>query len=169
MGSSISVSVPLLLFAAILQASVLPQFRILGGAPDLVFLLVLTWATHSDLDEAIAWAFIGGIAQDLLSAAPTGSSVLGMILMVFVVYLLNRQLYRTGIFMLLLLTFSGTFVKELLSAIAMTAAGFSTDLLLSLEYVILPSAIYNTALVLFVYAFVRFLQRRLQRDPRVFR
>ena len=38
------VGVPLLILAAVLQVTIVPQLRIQGGEPDLVLLLVLAYA-----------------------------------------------------------------------------------------------------------------------------
>lgn len=169
MGAYISVSLPILLLAAAMQSSIVPQIRVLGGGPDFVFLAVLSWSIHADLDEGITWAFVGGILQDLLSAAPTGASVLGMLLMVFVVYGLNRQLYRVGLLLLAVLAFGGTFVEETTLALVLALTGLGSDYLLQFSYVMIPTAFYNLALIWIVYAVLRPLQRRIKREPRVFR
>ena len=59
-------SIPLLGVAAALQASLMPQIRLLGGEPDLVFLLVIAWAINRELEDGVIWAFVGGILLDLL-------------------------------------------------------------------------------------------------------
>ncbi|HRF94610.1 MAG TPA: rod shape-determining protein MreD, partial [Aggregatilineales bacterium] len=60
-------SFPILIVAAILQATFMPQIRLLGGSPDLVFLVVLAWSINAELDSSVLWAFVGGISLDLLS------------------------------------------------------------------------------------------------------
>lgn len=167
MGAYISMSFPLLFLAVVAQSSLVPQVRVLGGGPDLVLLLVLTWASDAELDEALVWAFVGGVMQDLLSAAPTGTHTLGMIPMVAVVYLLGRQVYRVGPLLLLGVLFAGTFVKEAVLWLVMSLSGYVGDPLALVPYVVLPSAVYNVAAGIPAYVVVRWVQRRLRRS-RVF-
>jgi hypothetical protein len=42
-------SIPILAAAAILDTAVMPEFRLGGGRPDLVFMLVVSWALLADL------------------------------------------------------------------------------------------------------------------------
>ena len=90
-------SLPALILAAALQSSLMGQLRIAGGAPDLVLILVLLWSIHAPLNEAIFWAFVGGITLDLLSVIPLGSSVMGMLIMIYLIKRLSVQLFHINI------------------------------------------------------------------------
>ena len=46
-------SIPLIALAVVLQATFIPQIRILGGEPDLVFLLVLSWSINGRLEQGV--------------------------------------------------------------------------------------------------------------------
>lgn len=168
MGTQLSLSLPILIVAAALQSSLVPQIRVLGGGPDFVLLIVLSWAANSDFDEALTWAFVGGIAQDLLSVAPTGTSTIGLLPLLFATHLLNRQLYRVGFLLLALLIVSGTIFKETVFATVSALAGYPVDYIAMFSYVILPSIVYNLALLAPTYWFVRRVQKIFQRTPRVF-
>ena len=156
-------SIPLLAFAAALQATLIPQIRLLGGGPELVFLIVLAWSIHSNLEDSILWAFIGGITQDLLSAAPTGTSVVGMLLLVFAVSGLGQQVFRIGILILVGLVFAGTIVNHLMSMFILTLAGFQVDWLNNLTFVTAPTVVYNLVFIFPIYWFIRRLQKRIGR------
>lgn len=155
-------SLPVLLVAAALQASVVPQIRLLGGGPDLVFLLVLAWSINADIEESVVWAFVGGIAYDLLSAAPTGATTLGLLLVVFAVSGLGRQVFRIGFFLLIGLVLAGTLVQQLVFVFVLLFAGHSVNILFDLAYVIAPTMFYNLLFIWPVYWFVRRTQRRLE-------
>lgn len=149
--------------AAALQASLVPQIRLLGGGPDLVFLLVLAWSIHARTEESVAWAFIGGIAYDLLSAAPTGATTLGLLLVVFVVGGLGQQVYRIGFFLMIGLVLAGTLVQQAIFVGVVLFAGHAVSPLFDLAYVIAPTMLYNLLFIWPVYWFVRRIQRRLDR------
>lgn len=156
------VGLPVLLLAVALQTTLVPQIRLWDGGPDLVFLCVLAWALRAPLAESVAWAFTGGVMQDLLSLAPTGQSVIGLVLLVFVVNVLTAQFSRTGTLLLLLLAGIGTLAQQLLMWALFALQGFTVDFLDDLGYVIFPTVIYNFALILPVYVVLRFLQRRVE-------
>jgi rod shape-determining protein MreD len=158
MGSFLSI--PILVLAAAMQATLAPQIQLLGGRPDLVLLLVLSWAVNAGLDESIIWAFVGGIAQDLLSASPTGTSTLGMIPVVFIIGSLTRQLYNIGFVMLIGLVIAGTIFKTLIEIVVLLLAGYQVGLV-EIGYVLFPTILYNLVFIWPIYWFVRRVQRRL--------
>lgn len=155
-------SVPFLIIAAALQASFVPQIRLLGGGPDLVFLLVLAWSINSELEEGVVWAFVGGIAQDLLSAAPSGSSVMGLLILVFAISGLGRQVYRIGFVTLIGLVLVGTTVQQIILMIILALSGFRIEWLTDLSFVVAPTIFYNLIFIWPVYWFVRIVQRRIR-------
>lgn len=166
MGSSLSL--PILALAAVLQASIMPQLSILGGRPDLVFLLVVSWALNAPLEQGIIWAFVGGILQDLMSAAPTGTSAIGMVLIVFALDIFRQQLYRVGIVTIIWVTVVGTFVQQFLVMVVLTLSGFNIPILNNLGYVVLPTVFYNFILVFPVYFITRRIQKRVAGRARFF-
>jgi len=158
-------SIPILAIAAALQAGFVFQIRLLGGGPDLVFLLVIAWSINSEIEEAVVWAFVGGICVDLLSAAPTGASVFGLLIMVFAVSGIGRQVYRIGIIVMAGLVLVGTIIHQIMFMIIITLAGYKVVWLTDLAYIVAPTALYNLLLIWPTYWFVRRLQRRVRGRP----
>jgi rod shape-determining protein MreD len=169
MGAYLSLSIPVLILAAAVQSSFAPQIRVLGGSPDFVFLVVLSWSVGSEFPESLTWAFVGGIIQDLLSAAPLGASALGLINVVFIVHLLNRGMYNIGFLLLAVLVIAGSVLKEMLFALVMAIVGFPNDFQILLSYVVFPTAVYNLAVFAPVYVVIRQIHRRTRPQSRVFR
>ncbi len=160
-------SIPILGLAAIAQATLAAQFSLLGGRPDLVFLLVLCWAMGAALDNAVVWAFVGGIAQDLLSATPTGTSVIGLVLLVFAVDAVRRQVFRIGLVLALWITLIGTLAYQLLTMLLLALLGFQINWFNSLGYVVLPTLVYNAAALLPTLWLIRRLQKRIPERARL--
>lgn len=153
-------SIPLIVVAVVLQSTVMPQLRILGGEPDLVFLLVLSWSINGRLEQSAAWSFVGGIAQDLMTAAPTGASVIGLLLIVFSIDRLRQQIYRIGFLLIVALVIVGTFVQKTVFMIVAAFGGFTIYPLQNLTYVILPTIAYNLVFIWPIYWLIRRIQRR---------
>lgn len=147
--------IPLLMLAAALQVSFVPQIRVLGGEPDLPFLIVLSWAIFARLEEGVAWAVFGGIVRDLVTAAPTGTSIPGMIILVFAIDRLKQQIFGVGLIPLVALVIGGTFLQKLIYSMVITFAGFEVQPLDMLSYVILPTVAYNLVVFWPIYWFVR--------------
>jgi rod shape-determining protein MreD len=166
MGSTLSL--PILALAAVLQASIVPQFSILGGRPDLVFLFVISWALNAPLGEGLIWAFVGGILLDLMSAAPTGTSVIGMVLIVFALDIFRQQVYRVGIVTIMWVVLAGTFVQQILVMIVLILSGFNISIMDSLGYVVLRTVFYNFILMFPVYFITRRIQKRVAGRERFF-
>ena len=160
-------SIPLIVAAVVLQSTVMPQFRILGGEPDLVFLIVLSWSINGRLEQNVAWSFLGGITQDLLSAAPTGASVIGLILIVFSIDRLRQQIYHIGFLLIVALVIVGTFVQKTIFMIVAAFGGFTIYPLENLTYVILPNIAYNLVFIWPIYWFIRRIQRRSTQEQHV--
>ncbi len=164
---------PVLMIAAVIQAVLLPQTPLIGGGPNLVFLLVMAWSLNAPLPEAIFWAIVGGISSDLLSAVPLGTSALGLALLVFLVNILLNQFYGLGLLLLGLAGLFGTFAFEFYRLAALDAfqlfgyipadAPFNITWGNDIANVIAPVMVYNVVSILPVYGLLRLLQRRLPR------
>jgi rod shape-determining protein MreD len=172
MGTSVGALI--LLVSAILQASLLPFLTSGAGTPNFVFLFVLAWSINADIRQSVTWALIGGIALDLLSALPLGTSALGLLLVVGTVTGLGDRVYRVGVLWLAGLVLAGSLFFEgyrLLAVFIFRAigtlpqdAGAAIDVVSDFNTVVLPTIVYNFILIWFVYFIVRRIQRRL-REP----
>ncbi len=74
MRSTLGLVVPLA--AALLQAAVVPFLEAGGARPNLVVLAAASWSLAAGPREAAWWAFLGGLAMDLLSGGPLGGAAL---------------------------------------------------------------------------------------------
>lgn len=173
MGSFISL--PVLVLAAVLQVTLMPQISILGGRPDLIFLIVVSWSLNSSLEEAVLWAFVGGISKDLLSAAPLGTSTLGLIIILFAVHSIREQVYSVGLFTLIWVSILGSLFQQITILIIVYLAGFQPAfadtvgygaVIDQIGYFVIPTIVYNLVAILPVYWFVRRLQIRIGLNER---
>ena len=61
---------------AIFELTISPYLRVGNAQPHLVFVLAVIWTVAVGLDSGLVWAFVGGIALDVLAQRPLGSIVL---------------------------------------------------------------------------------------------
>jgi rod shape-determining protein MreD len=145
------IGIPLLILAAILDVTVMAKLRVGGGSPDLVFLLVVSWALLSTMQEALLWAMVGGVVKDVLSVAPLGTSALGLVIVVFMADSLFGTVRRNNLVIPPVVAAAGTVVYHLAILAVLQIVGYGLSLGEGLSYVTLPTVIYNTILILPVF------------------
>ena len=64
------------LTAALLQGTVAPLIAVGGARPSLPILVAASWSIAVGAREGIWWAFLGGLASDLISGGPLGAFAL---------------------------------------------------------------------------------------------
>jgi rod shape-determining protein MreD len=69
----VALAIALPLAAALLQSAVIPFLSVGDARPNLPFLVAGSWSLAAGAGEAVWWAFIGGLAADLLSGGPLGA------------------------------------------------------------------------------------------------
>jgi len=87
---ALAIVVPLV--AALLQGSVVPFIAVGGARPNLVVLVAASWSVAAGAREGLWWAFVGGLAADLLSGGPLGAQALAALLPVTLVGLSDPSL-----------------------------------------------------------------------------
>lgn len=145
---------PLLMIIAVLDATVMKLFQMWGGAPNLMLMVIISWALVADLREGLTWAVIGGIFRDLLSVAPTGSSALAFVLMVIAIDTFLPKLGWRNVVIPPIAVFAASFVYYVVLSVMLRLGGYSLPFFYGLTYISLPSAVMNTILMFFVYRLI---------------
>jgi hypothetical protein len=113
----------------------------------------------------------------LLSATPVGSSVVGLIFLVFAINFVRQQIYRVSFISLIWITLLGSLFYQLTVLLIMFFTGFQpaflnrlglAPLVTDLTYVIFPTIVYNLVLIFPVYWLVRRIQKRVGRQKPFF-
>jgi rod shape-determining protein MreD len=155
----------LLWLVAILKSTLMPHLRLEGGAPDLMLMMVISWALLATYSEAFLWAVIGGVSQDLLSGVPTGSSALALLLVALLASLLQTQLYRSNVLIVLLMTLVGSLVFQLVMMLVLALSGYRVDWIYNIVYIVTPTTILNLLLIIPIFRVMQVLYERL--NPRI--
>lgn len=67
---------------AIIELTVTPYLRVGDAQPHLVFVLAVVWTVAIGLESGLVWAFVGGVALDLLAERPLGITPFALLLAV---------------------------------------------------------------------------------------
>lgn len=154
------VMIPLVLAAGLLQSTAAARLEIRGVKPDFVLLLLVLGTLVYGSRSGLIWAFVGGIALDVFSGGPMGASSLALMAAVLVAGLGHRTLSRYNVLVPLAAIAFGTATYGLvylgiLSALDLFAvAPREVPLLATIQYIVVPAAIYNVILMLLVIPFL---------------
>ena len=180
---------PLLVAAIVMQSGFFPSFFPGTAQPELMLLIVLAWTIHAEWHEALFWAFLGGIMQDLLTITPTGTSVIVPVVVVFVIKWLESRLYQFSenhsrltrgsclqtiidalrnsfsvIVMLIGFTALATIAHHIVVVLVLRFMGYATDISNLIQQFSLPTLAYNLIVILPVYFVLRRIQSRLPKS-----
>jgi len=144
-------SIPVLMVVVIVQATVMPELEISGGIPDLVLLVVLAWTLMAGYERGLLWAFVGGILQDLISAAPMGTTSLALVFVTSLAALVVGQISPRNLVYPALAAVGATLVAHLVSLAVLTVAGRPLPLIATLLGITVPSMIYNAVVMIPLY------------------
>lgn len=155
------IGIPILLLAAVINATIMPELRLGNGTADLVFLMVVSWALLADVRDAMLWAVIGGVMQDVLSIAPVGTSALGLVIVAFAADAIFGTVSRRNVLVPLAVAAVGTVVYQMITLFLLRLLGLSAvGIGQGLVYVTVPSTILNVLLILPVFRLMGAVHRR---------
>lgn len=159
------IAIPILGGLLILQSSVVSRVTLLHGAADLVLLALLAWALQKQVRNAWFWGIIGGLFVGYVSALPFGVIHIAYLLAVAFAIALRRRVWELPILAMLIATFFGTLIVQLVQIIGLRAAGSSLPVLDAVNLVALPSVLLNLLLAIPFYGFFNDLARWLYPEP----
>lgn len=151
--------------ATLLQVTLGAFVKISGVHPNLVLLLVVGWIILRGLAEGIEWALLGGLCLDIMSGAPFGVFTLTMVLVALASGAMHGRLFGSSIVLPLSLTFPLSILFDGLALLLLTLGGRPVVWGDAFFSIILPAAIFNTALMLFVFPLLFLLNRVLNPQP----
>ena len=157
----------LLAGVAIVQSAVLSRMPLLLGIPDLLLLVLVSWALQPRVRSAWLWAAIGGLWLQLTTALPVGVTLAAYLAVTGLALLLRGRIWKAPLLMAFLVTFIGTLIIQVTSALVVSATGNLLPAWDVLNLALLPSLVLNLLLLIPVYALVRDLARWLYPDPDV--
>ena len=163
--------IPALFVAALMQSTLMLRAEIGNVKPDLVLLIVLVGTLIYGAQKGLVWAFVGGLALDLFSGGPMGSSSLALIAAVLVASPGHATLSRYNFVVPLTAAALGTLVYGLtymgvlgalsvlgefpfVDNLGLVIAQGSLPFGPTMQYVVAPSVAYNTILMLVLTPFM---------------
>lgn len=119
------------------------------------------WVILRGLEEGLIWALIGGLSLDFISGAPFGVLTLAMLLATLVANLSHGRVFGSSIVLPLSLTFPLSFLFNGLILFILALLGRPIVWADALSNVLLPAAVFNTAVMILVFPLLYLLNRAL--------
>ena len=148
-------AIPLFVFLGIFQSSVVSRLPLLHGTADLILLVVIAWALQERVRSAWQWTVIAGLVVGFLTALNFLIPLAGYLFVTGLALLLRQRIWQVPILAMLTVTFVGTILINIITAIYLNVLGTSLPILETLNLIILPSTILNLILSIPIYALVK--------------
>lgn len=153
------------LTAALLQGTVAPLVAVGGARPLLPILVAASWSIAAGAREGVWWAFLGGIASDLISAGPLGAFALASLPPVAVVGLRDTGSGRpTSILAGAVLVGLAALAAGLIYLGVLAVTGEPVSSLPLAAGAAVASAVYTGLLALVIYPMARLLRRATEKQ-----
>lgn len=156
------IAVPFLFILALLQSTLWLRLQIGTVWPDILLLVVLSWALLRRPAEALLWAFLGGLAVDLLSSGPFGASAMGLMVVALIGGATVASVFRDRTVMPVIAAFMGTIAFHGVYIAVSLFAGQPIDADDALFRIVLPAAVYNAVLSLVAFRIMAAIDRRIR-------
>ena len=80
--------------AALAEFTIVPYLQIGDAALQPVLVFGVIWTVAGSLEAGLAWAFVGGLALDVLSQRPLGASAFSLLVAIGVAFVIGSSLRR---------------------------------------------------------------------------
>jgi rod shape-determining protein MreD len=141
----LTIAAALAVVAALAEFTVAPYLKIGDAVPHLVLVFGVIAAVAGGLEVGLAWAFIGGLALDVVGQRPLGSSAFSLLIAIAIGSLVGGALGRVRIMAPIVATFVASVVYSILLLVSTTALT-TVPITSPAMAAVLPSAVYDTIL-----------------------
>lgn len=161
----VALAIVLPLAAALLQSAVVPFVSVGGARPNLPFLVAGSWSLAAGAGEAVWWAFIGGLAADLLSGGPLGAFALASLPPAAAIGLGERPAPRPlPVILGVAFLTAAAFVAGVLYVLVLAVAGTPVPEIAGLAIQIGGGAIFTGVLGIATYPIARWVSRGTEKQ-----
>jgi rod shape-determining protein MreD len=150
---------------ALAQATIAGRYPILGVHVDLVLVAVIGWAALRRFEDALLWAALGGLALDLFSALPIGTSVVALSLAALVAATIAGSLRTIHAFLIALAVPVAALTYYLSATALMALGGLTVSWVELYRGVVGPAILVDTLLAAPMLVLLAWLSRAITPSP----
>lgn len=143
----------------ILQSTLLPLIAVNGIYPDILLIVVVSYALFSGKEKGVGMGFFAGLLQDLAFGSVFGTNTLSKLAVGYFFGLAERKVFKEHV----LLPVATTAVATVFNAFSICAIlfvlGYKIDIIRSIGNNILPLTLYNVIIAIPVHHVIYRLTR----------
>jgi rod shape-determining protein MreD len=143
-----------IVFAALVQVSVVPSFSLFGVHPNVLVVLLVAWMSVRGRREALVLIPVGGLVLGLLDNQPLGLAMLALAPLILLTELREMRLIESDLLPAVILVAIATLSYEITVLLTLAVEGERLDWPSSMLDVLVPAAFVNALLLLPVYGTV---------------
>jgi len=140
---------------ALVQATLVSRVRFMGACPNLLLVIVVSWALLRGVLPALPIAFVSGLIFDLLVGLPLGASSLGLMATTFLAGLGTRRVFSSNVIWPALLVALATPIYAFFVLVALQLTDTAVHWAEIAVQVVAPELVLNVLLTLIVYPSMR--------------
>lgn len=143
------------LFLALLQASSVEQFKVLGVTPNLLLVLLVSWLVVRGLDDVLPMIAVAGVTLGFIGLQTPGLVLLALLPIAGLGVLREMHVIHSDIVLVLAFVLAASMAYESIIVASLVVTGGGYDIMTALRSAVIPAAIVNVAITLPVYVVMR--------------
>jgi uncharacterized membrane protein YjgN (DUF898 family) len=152
------------LFLALLQASSIEQFKVLGVTPNLLLVLLVSWLVVRGLDDVLPMIAVAGVTMGFIGLQVPGLVLLALLPIAGLGVVRELHVIHSDLLLVLAFVLVATVAYESIIVAALITSGGGYDVVAALRSAIVPSALVNVMLTPPVYLLMRLAKPALRRN-----
>jgi rod shape-determining protein MreD len=150
----------LIVSAALIQATILPNLQVIGVLPDLVLVLLLLWSALRGMTEGAVWVFGTGLLLDLLAMDRFGTNGLALFVVALLAGPARRRFFHSGLVFPIALTVVATIAHAMILLLLRSGTGAALPLAAAFRLIVLQ-AMLNSLIVPPLYLVAGWMDRKV--------
>jgi rod shape-determining protein MreD len=150
----------LLMFAALSQATFMPQAHLIQVIPDVTLVLLLVWSALRGVPEGMAYAFGLGIFLDVLALDPLGTNALALLPVALIGGMSRKRFFHSNLVFPLLLSVVATIAHAVVLLLLRSTDGIGVPFPTVIRFIFLQSLL-NAIFVPPLYLIAGWMERRM--------
>jgi uncharacterized membrane protein YjgN (DUF898 family) len=141
---------------ALVQASSVQQFHVLGVSPNLMLVLLVSWLVVRGLDDVLPMIAVAGVALGLIGLQTPGLVLLALLPVALLGTVREMHVVHSDLVLVLALVAGASVAYESMMVLSVMVTGGARDVVAAFTRDIGPAIVVNLAITLPVYFVMRF-------------
>jgi uncharacterized membrane protein YjgN (DUF898 family) len=152
------------LFLALLQASSIEQFKVVGVTPNLLLVLLVSWLVVRGLDDVLPMIAVAGVTIGFVGLQTPGLVLLALLPIAGLGLLREMHVLHSDLLLVLAFVAAATIAYESIIVASLVVSGGGYDIIAALKSAVIPAAIVNVVITPPVYVVMRFAKPTNRRN-----